>query len=181
MQPPTPECLSIWPLLSSLGSDVKIAYFRRNQTIFSKGDPSDSIFYIQKGSVKLTVTSRQGKEAVLAVLAMLRLLHKDEDVCDAVISSLTRLKTTIIGNLGDNLLYSSEERLARALLWIAELYEQPERRPFPKLSQQDLANMIGTTRQRVNFFLRRFQKSGFVDYGDGLRVHSSIAKVVGKD
>jgi CRP-like cAMP-binding protein len=217
MQPSTPERLSIWPLLSSLGSDVKIAYFRRNQTIFSKGDQSDSIFYIQKGSVKLTVTSRQGKEAVIAVLAagsffgdtafaadrptrpnhavalmdvraaridpdaMLRLLHKDEDVCDAVISSLTRLKTTIIGNLGDNLLYSSEERLARALLWIAKLYEHPERQPFPKLSQQDLANMIGTTRQRVNFFLRRFQESGFVDYGDVLRVHGSIVEVVGKD
>jgi CRP-like cAMP-binding protein len=66
-------------------------------------------------------------------------------------------------------------------LWIAKLYEHPERQPFPKLSQQDLANMIGTTRQRVNFFLRRFQESGFVDYGDVLRVHGSIVEVVGKD
>ena len=217
MQPSTPARPSIWPLLSSLGSDIKIAYFCKNQTIFSRGDRSDSIFYIQEGSVKLTLTSRHGKEAVIAVLAagsffgdtafaadcppranhavalmdvraaridpdaMLRLIHRDEYVCDAVISSLTSLKTTISGNLGDNLLYSSEERLARALLWIAKLYEHPERQPYPKLRQQDLANMIGITRQRVNFFLKRFQKSGFVDYGAGLRIHSSIMKVVGED
>jgi CRP/FNR family cyclic AMP-dependent transcriptional regulator len=217
MRPSTPERLHIGPLLSSLGNDIKPAHFRRNQIIFSKGDRSDSIFYIQKGSVKLTLTSRQGKEAVIAVLAagsffgdsalasdrpprpshavalmdvraatidpdaMVRLLHKDDDVCDAVISSLIALKTKVIGNFGDNLLYSSEERLARALLSIAKLYEDPELWPGPKLSQQDLANMIGITRQRVNFFLKRFKKSGFVDYGGGLRVHSSIVKVVGKD
>ncbi len=105
--------------------------------------------------------------------AMLRLLRKDEAVCDAVISSLTSLKTTI-----DNLLYSSEERLARALVSIAKLYEDPGLRPLPKPNQQDLANMIGVTRQRTNFLMQRFRKLGFLDYPHGLRVHDSLSKII---
>jgi CRP-like cAMP-binding protein len=214
LQPSTPERLPIELLLRRLGSDIKTTYFRKNQIIFSQGDCSDSIFYIQKGSVKLTLISRQGKEAVIAVLgagsffgdtafaldrpprpnhavalmdvraaridpdAMLRLLHKDQDVCDAVISSLTSLKTTIIESFADNLLYSSEERLARALVSIAKLSEDPGLRPLSKLNQQDLANMIGVTRQRTNFLMQRFKKLGFLDYPHGLRVHDSISKII---
>jgi len=205
--------LHLEPLLSSLGKAIKTTYFRKNQIIFSRGDRSDSIFYIQKGSVKLTLTSRQGKEAVIAVLtkgsffgdsafaserparpnsavalmdvhamridadAMLELIHHDEDVCDVIISSLTSLKTKIIDRLADNLLYSSEERLARALSSIAEFDQDVGLRQLLNLSQQDLANMIGITRQRVNFVLQRFKKLGFVDYDHGLRVHRSILEV----
>jgi len=217
MRVSTSTHLHLEPQLSSLGKAIKTDYFRRNQIIFSRGDRSDSIFYIQKGSVKLTLTSRQGKEAVIALLtkgnffgdsafaserpprpdsavalmdvhamridadAILELIHHDEDVCDVIISSLISLKTKIIGSLADNLLYSSEKRLARALSSIAEFDQDVGLRQLLNLSQQDLANMIGISRQRVNFVLQRFKNSGFVDYDHGLRVHRSILKVVEKD
>jgi CRP/FNR family transcriptional regulator, cyclic AMP receptor protein len=217
MRVSTSTHLHLEPLLSSLGKATKTDYFRRNQIIFSRGDRSDSILYIQKGSVKLTLTSRQGKEAVIAVLtkgnffgdsafaserpprsssavalmdvhamridadAMLELIHHDEEVCDVIISSLISLKTKIIGSLADNLLYSSEKRLARALSSIAEFDQDVGLRQLLNLSQQDLANMIGISRQRVNCVMQRFKNSGFVDYDHGLRVHRSILKVMEKD
>jgi len=200
-----------------MGKAIKTDYFRRNQIIFSRGDRSDSIFYIQKGSVKLALTSRQGKEAVIAVLtkgnffgdsafaserpprqssavalmnvyalridanAMLELIYHDEDVCNVIISSLISVQTKIIRSLADKLLYSSEERLARALSSIAEFDQNVGLRQPLNLSQQDLANMIGVSRQRVNFVLQRFKNSGFVDYDHGLNVHRSILEVMEKD
>jgi CRP/FNR family transcriptional regulator, cyclic AMP receptor protein len=217
MRVSTSTHLHLEPQLSNLGKAIKTDYFRRNQIIFSRGDRSDSIFYIQKGSVKLTLTSRQGKEAVIAVLtkgnffgdsafaserpprpssavalmdghamridpdAILELIHHDEDVCDVIISSLISLKTKIIRSLADNLLYSSEKRLARALSSIAEFDQDVGLRQLLNLSQQDLANMIGISRQRVNCVMQRFKNSGFVDYDHGLRVHRSILKVMEKD
>jgi CRP-like cAMP-binding protein len=168
----TPGALRVDPLLNSLGNARKIDYFRKNQLIFSLGDHSESVFYIQKGGVKLVVTSRQGKEAVIEVLhggsffgenalapnrhrrlnhaiavtdvralridpdAMLHMLHKDVDVCDAFISSLIELRVRVQENFANNLLYSSEERLARVLSSIAKSHKDAQ--AWPKVTQQEL-------------------------------------------
>ena len=208
--------LHIDTLLHSLGGAKKVMLFHRKQTIFSDGSPSDSLFYILKGTVKLAVTSVHGNEAVLDILdggsffgegalassrprrsvhavamtevrlakiepdAMLRLIHGDPDACDIVLSALIAGYARMVRNHGDNILYSSEERLARTLLSIGQVYEDPHLRPLPKLSQQDLANMIGVTRQRVNVLLKRFRQLGLITPHGSLRVDSSIRKLVGQ-
>ncbi len=190
----TPGALRVDPLLNSLGNARKVDYSRKNQVIFSQGDRSESVFFIQKGGVKLVVTSRQGQEAVIEVLnggsffgenalapnrhrrlihaiavtdvravridpdTMLHMPHKDVDVCDAFISYLIELRVRVQENFANSLLYSSEERLARVLSSIAKLHKDAQ--AWPKVTQQELANMIGVTRQRVNVLLKRFRESG---------------------
>jgi CRP/FNR family cyclic AMP-dependent transcriptional regulator len=215
MRPSSVARLHIEPLLHSLGTGRRAVAFHEKQVIFSDGNASDSIFYILKGTVKFTVTSARGKEAVVDILnggnffgesalapsrprrtvqavavtdvrlvkiepeALLHLIHHDADVCDAFLAALIALNARIIRNHADNLLYASEERLARTLVGIARIYDNPEQRPLPKLSQQDLANMIGVTRQRVNTIIKRFRKLGFVNSGPSLKVDSSIRKLIG--
>jgi CRP-like cAMP-binding protein len=147
----------------------------KNRIIFSQGDPSDSVFYIQQGSVKFTVTSKEGREAITGILnggsffgvdaldsdrpqrssgattltdvravktdpdAMLRLIHTDRDVCNVFLFHLIRLNAKLTSDFADNLLYSSDKRLAHVLLATAQLYEDAQVRPLPKLGQQDLA------------------------------------------
>lgn len=209
----TPGRLPIDLLLNGLGKDIRIVLFRKNQTIFSRGDSSRLFLYIQNGSVKLTLTSAQGKEAVIAVVyggsflghsslvsdrparshdavaltevravkiepkAMLHLMHEDEYACAAILSSMVNLETQLVGNCADSLLYFAEERLARALLTISRWCNPTAVTPMIKLSQQDLANMIGVSRQRVNALLKKLRRAGRID--DGLRVHKSIMEVLG--
>jgi CRP-like cAMP-binding protein len=208
----TPARLPV-DLLLKLGKDVKTVLFCKNQMIFSRGDSSSHFLYIQNGSVKLTVTSARGKEAVIAVVdggsflghgalvfdpparshdavaltevravkiepkAMLHLMHNDEYACAAILSSMVNFEKQLVGNCADSLLYCAEERLARALLMISRWCDPIAVTPRVKLSQQDLANMIGVSRQRVNALLKELRRVGFID--DGLRVHKSIVKVVG--
>jgi CRP-like cAMP-binding protein len=100
---------------------------------------------------------------------MLRLIHQDEGVCDAIISSLVSLKTDIIGSYADNLLYFAQQRLARLLLKMGRSDEDPEIGRVPKLRQQDLANMIGVSRQRVNLLLKALKKAGPLIDDSGFR------------
>lgn len=217
MRPSSVARLHIEPLLHSLGAGGRAVLFHEKQVIFSDGNASDSIFYIVNGTVKLTVTSARGKEAVVDILdggnffgesalapgrprrtvhaiavtdvrlvmiepnAMLRLIHDDADVCDAVLAALISLNVRVIRHHADNLLYSSEELLARTLVGIARFYENPAVTPLPKLSQQDLANMIGVTRQRVNVIVKRFRKLGFINAGRGLKLDSSICRLIGQE
>jgi CRP-like cAMP-binding protein len=217
LRPCTPGHFPVDSLLNGLGKDVKTVLFRRNQRIFSRGDSSRLFFYIQHGSVKLTLTSPQGKEAVIAVLdggsflghsalefdrparshdavaltdvramriepkAMLYLMHKEEGACAAILSSMIKFETQLVGNCADSLLYSAEGRLARALLAISRTCEPAAGMRVAKFSQQDLANMIGVSRQRVNGLLKELKKAGFIDYDDGLRIHKSITKLLSKD
>ena len=217
MRPCAPGHFPVDSLLNGLGKDVKIVLFRRNQRIFSRGDPSRLLFYIQHGSVKLTLTSLQGKEAVIAVLdggsflghsalefdrparshdavaltdvgamriepkAMLYLMHKEEHACAAILSSMIKFETQLVGNCADSLLYRAEGRLARALLTISRMCEPAAGMGVAKFSQQDLANMIGASRQRVNGLLKELKRAGFIDYDDGLRIHESITKLLSKD
>ena len=183
--------------------------------IFSQGDSADAVFYIRSGKVKLTVVSKRGKEAVVAILmegsffgegclagqplrmssastvskstiirfeksAMLTRLHQDTEFAERFLSYLLSRNIRMEADLVDHLFNSSEKRLARLLLLMANFGQ--ESKPIPliaKMSQETLAEMVGTTRSRVSFFLNRFRDLGFIDYnGGGMHVHSSLVSVV---
>ncbi len=200
--------------LATVGTARTITQCLKDHKIFSAGEPSDAIFYLQKGRVKLTVTSEQGKEAVLAILApgnffgeacltgqtvrmatatsmapcsilriekaeMLRVLQEEHALSGLFISHLLSRNMRVEEDLVDQLFNSSEKRLARALLLLAHYGNagKPDR-VVPEVSQQVLAEMIGTTRSRVSFFMNRFRKLGFIKYNGGLQVRSSLLNMV---
>jgi len=192
-----------------------VARYRKNDCIFAQGDPADSIFYIQDGRVKLTVLSRQAKEAVVAMLGtgdffgegclagqlvrmatatalsectimelakreVIRVLREEPRFSDVFVAHLLSRNIKIEEDLVDQLFNSSEKRLARVLLLLANFGKpgQPKL-VIPKVSQETLAEIVGTTRSRVSFFMNRFRKMGFIDYnGLSLEVHSSLLTVV---
>ena len=201
--------------LATIGEGRKFVLFPKKQTIFAQGDPSDAVFYIQTGKVRLTVVSNDGKEATIGILgdgeffgegalagqavrmgsatamtdcavlridkkAMMRALHREHTFSDMFVAHLLARNIRYEEDLVDQLFNSSEKRLARILLLLAHFGKEgkPET-VVPKISQEMLAEMIGTTRSRVSFFMNRFRKLGFVDYsGSGLQVHSSLLNVV---
>ena len=201
--------------LSTMDGGKKIATFPRKQTIFVQGDPSDCVFYIQKGKVKLTVVSRSGKEATIGILNegdffgegcltgqplrmcsatamtdcsvmridktyMMEVLHREHAFSDMFVAYLLTRNIRYEEDLVDQLFNSSEKRLARVLLLLAHFGKdgKPEA-VIPKLSQESLAEMVGTTRSRVSFFMNRFRELGLIDYNSGgLQVHSSLLNVV---
>jgi CRP/FNR family cyclic AMP-dependent transcriptional regulator len=200
--------------LDSAGVAKKIVEYRRSEVIFTQGDPCDHVLYIQKGSVKLSVLSKAGREAVVAILGqgeffgegclagqpvrvgsatattdstillvnknqMVRLLHKQHALSDRFISHMLARNIRIEEDLVDQLFNSSEKRLARTLLLLARYgkHDKPVR-DVPPISQATLADMVGTTRSRVNFFMKKFQRMGFIDYTDGLKVNNSLLTVV---
>lgn len=185
------------------------------QVIFSQGEAADAVFYIQSGKVKLTVVSKRGKEAVVAILpessffgegclagqpvrmstastvlrstimrvdksVMLNLLHREPEFAERFLAYLLSRNIRMEADLVDHLFNSSEKRLARLLLLLANFGQ--ESKPIPviaKMSQETLAEMVGTTRSRVSFFMNRFRDLGFIDYnGGGMHVHSSLVSVV---
>ena len=202
--------------LSTINGGRKIVAFAKKQTIFVQGDSSDTVFYIQKGKVKLTVVSKVGKEATIGILnegdffgegclagqplrlcsatamtestvmkidkkSMVEVLHREHAFSDTFVAYLLTRNIRYEEDLVDQLFNSSEKRLARILLLLAHFGK--EGKPeivIPKMSQETLAEMIGTTRSRVSFFMNRFRKLGFIDYqaGDALQVHSSLLNIV---
>jgi CRP-like cAMP-binding protein len=188
--------------------------YRAGETIFSQGDLADSVFYLQQGKVKLSVTAETGREAVVALLGehaffgegsliaqqvrlatatamtnctldrigrteMLRALHDDPPFAQAFTAHLLSRNSRAEADLVDHLLNSSEKRLARALLLLANFAKDGHPEPITaKISQQTLAEMIGTTRSRVSFFMNKFRKAGFIDYNGHLNVHSSLLTVL---
>jgi CRP/FNR family cyclic AMP-dependent transcriptional regulator len=210
------QSLGIDPQVCSFVPASRSEAFRKKQIIFSVGTPSDTVLFIESGAVKLTVTSEEGREAVLGILgkgyffgeealecppmprttnaiaiadvrvvkiergAMLNLLRLDRTVGDQFRSTLIRLIADLTNELADNLLYASEQRLARALLSLTQPHSGSEFGLIPNLNQQDLANMMGLTRQRVNKMLRRFTELGLICYRDGLRVHHSLRNLAEK-
>jgi CRP-like cAMP-binding protein len=201
--------------LQETGIGRTLVDLKKSQTLYSQGDPADAVYYIQKGSIKLTVLSKRGKEATLALLpggnfvgescvaaaerirtatatalmrstllriekkAMIRVLHEEHALADVFVRFLLDRNARIQEDLVDQLFNSSEKRLARALLLLANFgkTEEPES-IVPKISQEVLAEMIGTTRSRVNFFMNRFRDLGYIDYNGGLQVHSSLLNIV---
>ncbi len=200
--------------LATIGEGRKILTFEREQPIFAQGGPTDAVFYVQKGKVKLTVVSQAGKEATVGVLgdgsffgegglagqalrmgsasamtdctilridkkSMIDALHREHTFSDLFVSHLLARNIRYEEDLVDQLFNSSEKRLARILLLLAHFGKEgtPET-VIPKISQESLAEMVGTTRSRVSFFMNRFRKLGFVAYdGNGMQVHSSLLNV----
>ena len=188
--------------------------YRKNQVIFAQGDLADAIFYIQKGKVKLKVVSKQGKEAVVAILgagdffgegclagqvvrmssaaamsdcsivrlgkrSTIRVLHAEPEFSERFLSYLLARNIRIEEDLVDQLFNSSEKRLARVLLLLANFGKEGKPEPLiPKVSQETLAEIIGTTRSRVSFFMNKFRKLGFITYNGGVEVHSSLLNIV---
>jgi CRP-like cAMP-binding protein len=191
-----------------------IATYRKKGIIFSQGDVADAVFYIKKGKVKVTVISKQGKEAVVALLGtdefvgegcligqpkrlatatamtecvtmrvdkteIQRVLQKENAFSQMFVSHILARNARVEEDLVDQLFNSTEKRLARLLLLLANFGK--EGRPEPliaKISQETLAEMIGTTRSRVSHFMNKFREAGFIDYNGHLEVHSSLLSVV---
>jgi CRP-like cAMP-binding protein len=186
-------------------------------TIFAQGDPATSVMYLEQGTVRLSVLSHAGKEAVIAVLEpghflgegclvgqthrmatasamsactivvveraeMVRQLHGRPAFADLFLRHMLTRNIRIEEDLIDQLFNSSEKRLARTLLLLAR-YGEPEasHRTLPRVSQETLAEMVGTTRSRVNFFLNKFRKLGFIEYNGGLKINTSLLSVVLRD
>jgi CRP/FNR family transcriptional regulator, cyclic AMP receptor protein len=213
----TPETSMFDPagFLSQTGAGRKIVEFRNKQTVFSQGDLADSVFYIQKGRVRLSVLSARGKEATLALLnpgeflgedaipapntlrvatattitpctllkvgrkEMIRVIHEEHAFSDVFVTFLLARTTRIQEDLVDQLFNSSEKRLARVLLLLAQFGKAGNpTTTIPKISQEALAEMIGTTRSRVSFFMNRFRKLGFIQYNGDIQVHPSLLNII---
>jgi CRP/FNR family cyclic AMP-dependent transcriptional regulator len=201
--------------LGQAGLGRTIIEVKKKQVIFAQGDPAESVFYIQRGRVKLCVISPSGKEATIAILSageflgedsidsshplrmataeavtagtllridrkeMMRALHEEHALSDMFVTYLLSRNLRIQEDLVDQLFNSSEKRLARALLLLAQIgKESSPDMVIPKISQEVLAEMIGTTRSRVNFFMNRFRKLGFIEYNGKILVHSSLLHVI---
>jgi CRP/FNR family transcriptional regulator, cyclic AMP receptor protein len=200
--------------LSTVNGGRTIASYRKNQKIFSQGDPADSVFYVQEGKVKVCVISEQGKEAVVALhgsgdffgegcltgqplrLAtvaamtdcvimrleketMVRVLRDQPKFSEMFMAYLLTRNARVEEDLVDQLFNSSEKRLARALLLMANFGKDGRQETaIARVSQETLADIIGTTRSRVSTFMNKFRKLGFIHYNGDLRVHNSLLNVV---
>src|ERR1044071_7468880 len=200
--------------LTSAGAARRAATYPKGKIVFSQGQPSDAVMYVQKGSIKISVLSRTGKEAVGAMLGpgdffgegaltgqsvrigtatattpttvliiekgvMLGLLRDQPTFSERFISYMLARNIRVEADLVDHLFNPSEKRLARVLLLLARYGEQdgPAHR-IPRISQETLAEMVGTTRSRVNFFMNKFRDLGFIEYNGGLKINTSLLGVV---
>ncbi len=185
-------------LLAKANGGRTVAIYRRSQIVFSQGEPADAVFYIQQGQVKLTVLSERGKEAVVAIfgigdfcgegclagqplrMATAKAIEESKIMrLEKAASHLLARNIRVEADLVDQLFNSSEKRLARLLLILSKFGkdEKPER-VIPKISQEMLAEMVGTTRARVNFFMNKFRKMGLIDYNGHLEIRSSLLDVI---
>jgi CRP/FNR family transcriptional regulator, cyclic AMP receptor protein len=200
--------------LGSSGASRTIVEFRPKKALFSQGDLADSVMYIQKGSVKLTVVNEVGKEAVVAIVGpgdflgedsmtgrkrragtatavmlttilviareeMVRVLHEENQLSDRFITCMLARNTRTEADFIDQLFNSTEKRLARTLLLLAHYGEDGKPgRVLHKVSQETLAEMIGTTRSRVNLFMTKFRKLGFIEYNGEIKINQSLLSVV---
>jgi CRP/FNR family transcriptional regulator, cyclic AMP receptor protein len=200
--------------LSTINGGRTIVAAPKKQTIFTQGDSSDSVFYIRRGKIKLTVLAKNGKEATIGILSegdffgegclaaqplrmctataitdcmvmridkksIMEVIHRERAFSDMFITYLLTRNIRYEEDLVDQLFNSSEKRLARILLLLAHFGKDEKLEvAIPKISQETLAEMVGTTRGRVNFFMNRFRKLGFVRYNGELEVHPSLLNVV---
>ena len=213
VEPQVPPGFDAELYLESTGPARKVVKYRAGKTVFSQGDPATDVRYVQKGAIKISVLSRIGKEAVVAILnpgdffgegalagqsvrietatalsassvlviekgAMVRLLREEPAFADRFLSHMLSRNIRIEADLVDQLFNSSEKRLARTLLLLARYGQADPQRVLPKISQETLAEMIGATRSRVNFFMNKFRKLGLIEYNGGLKVNSSLVSIV---
>ena len=203
-------------ILAGISQGKMVKEYSANRNIFRQGDPADSVFFIRRGAVKLTVASQQGKEAIVAILnagdffgegclagqplrmataiattdctiirierqKLVGLLHDQHAISEVFVSRLLSRNIRYEADLVDQLFNSSEKRLARILLLLSHFGKESRSEPvLPRVSQNDLAEMVGTTRSRVSHFMNKFRDHGFIDYADsgGLTVNNSLLSVV---
>jgi CRP/FNR family cyclic AMP-dependent transcriptional regulator len=202
-------------LMAAVAREGTAINYRKGQVLFTQGDASDAVFSIQKGKVKLTVISKQNKEAVIAILtpgdlvgeaclvgqqpvrlataaamtesvivrlakpAMMRLLREDNEFARLLLSYVLTRNIRIEEDLVDQLFNSSEKRLARVLLLLANFgKEGAPAGVIPDVSQETLAGLVGTTRSRVSFFMNKFRRLGLIEYNGGIEVHNSLLNIV---
>jgi CRP-like cAMP-binding protein len=214
MKPKVKVTFDAQTLLAAVSEGSATRDYQKTQPIFAQGDRADAVFFVQRGKVKLTVLSRQGKQAVIALLGpgdffgegclagqpvrmatatamtesaivrlpkqtMIRALHRDAVFSELFTTYLLSRNIRMEEDLVDQLFNSSEKRLARILLLLANFGKEGRPEPVvPKISQETLAEMVGTTRSRISHFMNKFRKLGFVQYNGGLEVHSSLLHVV---
>jgi CRP/FNR family cyclic AMP-dependent transcriptional regulator len=207
------------PFLAGISQGKTVLEYGASRTVFWQGEPADSVFYLRRGKVKLAVSSRQGKEAIVALLSdgdffgegclagqllriatatamtdctlariekplMARILHEQHDFSELFVTHLLSRNIRYEADLVDQLFNSSEKRLARMLLLLAHFGKESKAEiVVPTVSQDNLAQMVGTTRSRISHFMNKFRKLGFIDYSDkgGLKVHSGLLSVVLND
>lgn len=203
--------------LAKVGGGRTMVKYRKNERLYAQGEAADSVFYIHKGKVKVTIVSVHGKEAVIAILgkdeftgegclagqsirittataltdceimriekdAIIAILHREPAFAEMFVAHLLTRAIRVEADLVDQLFNSSEKRLARALLLLANFGKEGKPEPIiAKVSQETLAEMIGTTRSRVSFFMNKFRKLGFISYNGTIEVHSSLLNVVLQD
>lgn len=192
--------------------------FRNGQSVFSQGDPADAVFYLQKGRIKLAVTSQRGKEGVIGMVepgqffgesslvaghplrmasatsvgrsnvlrfekeAVVRMLHENPEFADHFVSYALARTVRVEEDLVDQLFNSTEKRLARVLLLLANFGQDGKPQPvIPRISQETLSQMVGASRSRVSSFLNKFRDLGFIDYNGGLQVNSSLLRIALRD
>jgi CRP/FNR family transcriptional regulator, cyclic AMP receptor protein len=200
--------------LNTAGVRRKVVRYAEGQLIFSQGDAGTSVFYVQKGAVKISVSSPVGKEAVIALLGsgdffgegciagqplrvstataieptsvlaiqrqeMIRVIREEHQFSDLFLTHMLRRNIRVEEDLVDQLFNSSEKRLARALLLIARYgKESTPEKVVPRISQETLAEIVGTTRGRISFFMNKFRRLGFIKYNGGLHINGSLLRVL---
>jgi CRP/FNR family transcriptional regulator, cyclic AMP receptor protein len=200
--------------LATVGKGRTAVTYRKDKVVFAQADPANALFYVRNGKIKISVTSAQGKEAVIAILGpgefvgegclngqplrlatataieqsiltrldkptMMRTLREEPALAELFTAHLLTRNSRVEEDLIDQLFNSSEKRLARILLLLANFGKKGGPQPIAtKISQETLAEMVGTTRSRVSFFMNRFRKLGFIDYNGTIRIHSSLLSVV---
>ena len=201
-------------LLTEVTHGKTVTETERKRHVFRQGDPADSVFYLSRGKVKLAVTSKQGKEAIVAILdpgdffgegclagqplrmatatamtdctlvrlekaAMARMLHEKHHISELFVTHLLSRNIRYEEDLVDQLFNSSEKRLARILLLLSHFGKEGRAEPvLPRINQENLAQMVGTTRSRVSHFMNKFKNLGFIDYNGGLTVNSGLLSVI---
>jgi CRP/FNR family cyclic AMP-dependent transcriptional regulator len=214
MGKPAKSAFDVQDFLAQVGEGKSIVQFKKGQNVFAQGDRAETVFYIQKGRIKLSVLSHHGKEAVVGILgpgqffgegcmnghkvristttamencviaaitktAMIAMLHAEPEFSEMFIAYLLTRNSRIEEDLIDQLFNSSERRLARLLLLLAHFGKEGGPQPInPTISQETLAEMIGTTRSRVSFFMNKFRKLGLIDYNGHIEVHNSLLNAV---
>ena len=208
------SCFDVMGLLAQENARWRSSSYEENQIVYSQGDPADSVFYVHKGSVKVTVISNLGKEAIIAIRGpdefcgegaltgkprrlatvttmspseivrldkegLVQLLHRNSEFADYFLHHLLVRTSRVEADLVDQLFNSSEMRLARALLLLANYGNDLGVEPIPvKVNQETLAELIGTTRSRVNFFMNKFRKLGLINYNGKLEVQKALFNFV---
>lgn len=200
--------------LATVSRGRTVTEHRKNSVIFRQTTPADAVFYVMRGRVKMVVTSKQGKEAVVGIMGpgeffgegcligqplrlaaakalvdcevmrvgkteMIRVLHDEPAFGELFMKHLLTRNSRVEEDLVDQLFNSSEKRLARTLLLLANFGKEGVPQPITaKISQETLAEIIGTTRPRVSHFMNKFRKLGFIAYNGHLQVHSSLLTVL---